>query len=133
MAVIEEICSRVAIMDDSRIAEMGPVSEVFSNPKSAIAKKLIFPDGKDTTPFVGGNSIRIVFDGESSFEPVIGNMVLECGSPVNILYADTKVLDEKTYGQMVIQLPDDQNTAAKIRTYLSLKGIKFEEDFAENV
>ncbi len=133
MTVIEEICNRVAIMDDSRIAELGPVSEVFANPKSSIAKKLIFPDGKDTAPFVGGNSIRVIFDGESSFEPIIGNMVLECGSPVNILYADTKVLNSKAYGQMVIQLPEDENAALKIRTYLSIKGITFEEDFIENV
>ena len=41
MAVIEEICQRVAIIDSSRIAEVGTVDEVFTRPKSAMAKQLI--------------------------------------------------------------------------------------------
>ena len=42
MAVIEEICQRVAIIDSSRIAEVGTVDEVFTRPKSAMAKQLIY-------------------------------------------------------------------------------------------
>lgn len=131
MKVIEQICSRVAIMDDSRVAELGKVSEVFARPKSAIGRKLIFPDGQRTEIFKGGRSLRLVFDGESSFEPVISNMILECGAPVNILYADTKVIDGKDFGQMVIQLPENETAGMRMRAFLDMKKVNYEEEFVD--
>ncbi|MEG1479370.1 MAG: ATP-binding cassette domain-containing protein, partial [Clostridiales bacterium] len=73
MTVIEEICQRVAIIDDSHIVELGKVSDVFLEPKSDMAKQLIFPGAKKVESFVGGKSLRLVFDGDSFTEPVIGN------------------------------------------------------------
>jgi D-methionine transport system ATP-binding protein len=45
MQVVEAICGRVAILDECRVAEEGPVSEVFANPKTAAAKRLVYPGG----------------------------------------------------------------------------------------
>ena len=45
MSVVEEICSHVAILDNGSVVEDGPVTEVFSSPKSDAAKRLVFPDG----------------------------------------------------------------------------------------
>ena len=42
MSVVEEICSHVAIIDKSHIAEQGSVEEIFTNPKTAIARRMIF-------------------------------------------------------------------------------------------
>ncbi len=124
MRVIEEICGRVAIMDDSRIAEVGRVDEVFVSPQSAIGKKLIFPDGKKEEFVASGKCLRIVFDGTTAYEPVLGNMMIECGEPCNILYADTKAIDGNAFGQMVIQLPGNETVAKRMRAYLDHKGIK---------
>jgi D-methionine transport system ATP-binding protein len=71
--------------------------------------------------------MRIVFDGNSSFEPVIANMVLECKSPVNIMYADTKNIDGKAFGQMVVQLPEDEALAQKMFAYVRARGLSAEE------
>ena len=87
MKVINSICDRVAVLDKSRVAELGPVSEVFANPQSDIARKLVLPESKTTAEVTGGKKIRIIFNGESSSKPVIANMIFECGVPVNILYA----------------------------------------------
>lgn len=127
MSVVEGICSRVAIMDDSRIIEQGRVEDVFLKPQSKITRKLIFPEGK-AGAFKGGPSLRITFDGETPFEPVIGNMILECGAPVNIIFADTTVIDGKDYGQMVIQLPSDAQTIKKMTAYLDMKKIHYVEE-----
>ena len=108
MSVIEEICHRVAIIDHSNIAEIGDVDEVFMKPKSKIAKKLIFPGANHIEIFEGKDKLRIIFDGRTSLEPVIANMILECKAPVNILFADTNDIYGKAYGQMIIQLPDDE-------------------------
>ncbi|MEG1756943.1 MAG: ATP-binding cassette domain-containing protein [Oscillospiraceae bacterium] len=131
MSVIEEICSRVAIMDQSEVAEVGRVEDVFVRPKTKIGRKLIFPDGKSTAPFSGGRCLRLVFDGNSSFEPIIANMILECRAQVNILYADTKIIDGKDYGQMVIQLPENEIDQRRLTAFLELKKIHFEEEFID--
>ena len=56
--------------------EVGKVADVFLEPKSDMAKQLIFPGAKKAEAFVGGNTLRLVFDGDTFTEPVIGNMVL---------------------------------------------------------
>lgn len=128
MSVIEEVCTHVAIIDDSRIAEWGTVVDIFSHPKTLSAQRLVNPEGENID-FGGkpGKSVRVVFDGNSSYEPVIGSMVLACKAPVNIMFADTKNIDGKAYGQMIIQLPDDPSTADKMLAYLEKQNVSIEE------
>lgn len=127
MSVIEEICNRVAIIDESKIAETGAVQDIFSKPQTAAAQKLVYPDGRRTEKPISKRCMRIVFDGNSSFEPVIANMVLECKAPVNIMYADTKNIDGKAFGQMVVQLPEDETLAQKMFSYVRARGLSAEE------
>ena len=111
MAVIEAICDRVAIIDHSQIAESGRVSEIFSEPKSKIGRQLILGDAVENVKFDNSRKIRITFDGRSSMEPVLANMILASKVPVNILYASTKDIGGTAYGQMIIQLPEDEADA----------------------
>ncbi len=129
MAVIEAICDRVAIIDQSRIAEVGAVSEIFLNPQSAIGRKLIMGDaGERAAGGAGsGRSIRIIFDGRESAEPIISNMVLACKAPVNIMYAATRDIQGKAMGQMVVQLPKDADGAERVIDYLESIKIPYEE------
>jgi len=127
MSVIEEICQRVAIIDNSQIAEIGNVEDIFTRPKSQAAKRLVFPEGKQISNFAGNRCCRIIFDGISSFEPVIANMVLDCKEVVNIIFADTKNIDGKAFGQIVIQLPENPIAAKKVFNYLVEKGLTVEE------
>ena len=113
MAVVQEICSHVAIIDAGELAEHGTVEEVFSRPQSAAARKLVFMVDPKAKEMSGKRCIRIVFTENSSFEPVIANMVLECKAPVNILLADTKDIGGIAHGQMILQLPEDEMAANK--------------------
>lgn len=126
MSVIERICQRVAIIDQSRIAECGSVREIFAHPKSNIAKTLVFPNQSSTRAMVGTLCCRIVFDGQSSYEPVIANMILTFKQPVNIIFADSKNIDGKAFGQIVLQLPEDEDAAAKMQQYLQMQGLTVE-------
>ncbi|BBF45468.1 methionine ABC transporter ATP-binding protein [Lachnospiraceae bacterium KM106-2] len=127
MSVIERICNRVAIIDKSQIAEVAPVEELFSNPKTEIGKHLVYPDEIRDNKDFSNLALRVVFNGISSYEPVIANMILECKTPVNILFADTRNVDGKAMGQMIIQLPDDAVIASKMRHYLSKQEVIVEE------
>ncbi len=127
MSVIEEICHRVAIIDQSRIAEVGRVEDIFSNPSTDAARRLVYPDGKQIDSFIGTRCCRIVFDGSSSYDPVIAGMILECKATVNILYADMKDIDGKAFGQLILQLPEDRTLADKCIGYLRSYGLSVEE------
>ena len=127
MAVVQEICSHVAIIDAGTLAESGTVEEVFSRPKSQAAKKLVFMDGQRSEVMQGKRCIRIVFSENSSFEPVIANMVLECKAPVNILLADTRDIGGIAHGQMILQLPENEAVAEKMIAYLKDRRLTVEE------
>ena len=129
MRVIEKICNRVAVIDASEIAEEGLVSEVFLRPKSAIARRLIMPQGGEGIESVlGSRCIRVTFDGSDTAEPIISKMTLECRAAVNILFANTKSLDGKVYGQMVLQLPADESAQARVLDYMQHTGLAFSEE-----
>jgi D-methionine transport system ATP-binding protein len=128
MAVIEAICDDVAVIDNSHIAESGPVSQIFANPRTEIGRRLILGDGAKNVDFSGNNKkIRIVFDGREASEPIISDLVLTSKTPVNILFANTKEVEGKAVGQMIIELPENRENADKIVNYLINKEIKYEE------
>lgn len=133
MSIVERICDKVAIIDGGKLAEHGSVENVFSNPKTDAAKKLVYHNKNAVIEMKGKKCIRIVFDGKSSFEPVIANMILECRTQVNILFADTKDIKGKAFGQMVLQLPEDNIQADKVINYLKNNNMIVEElaDYVE--
>ncbi len=133
MEVVQEICTRVAIIDAGVLAESGTVEEVFASPKSKAAKRLVFQGERKVALMKSKRCVRIVFTENSSFEPVIANMVLECRASVNILLADTKDIGGIARGQMVLQLPEDEQTAEKMIAYLKERNLAVEEltDYVE--
>lgn len=106
MSVVEKICDRVAIIDDGNLAEVGDVTDVFSNPQSKAAKKLVFPSNPFDPSNENGQIVRIVFDGTQSNVPFIANLVEKTGLKVNILSANTRSVGGIGYGQMIIELPE---------------------------
>jgi D-methionine transport system ATP-binding protein len=118
MAVVQEICSHVAIIDHGRLVEHGTVEEIFQAPKSKEGRRLIYQGYEKVTEMKGKHCVRIVFSENSSFEPVIGNMVLAFKTPVNILYANTRNLDGVAKGEMVLQMPEDETVSEKMIAYL---------------
>ena len=125
MSIIDSICDRVAVLDKSAVAEIGDVKTVFAAPQSDIAKKLVLPEIKVAGEITEGQKIRIVFNGESSGKPVLAAIILECGAAVNILHADTKDIDGKAYGQLIIQVPF--NAFERVKAYLEANNIEFSQ------
>ncbi len=128
MRVVESICTDVAVIADSRIAEMGKVADVFSDPKSAIARELIIPDLIRSVKSRGGNKLRLIFDGTLSDMPIISALAMDTGEAVNIVYADTKIIDGKPFGHMVIALPEAPARAQAVKNYLTQKQVLFKEE-----
>ncbi len=129
MSVIEQICHRVAILDHGEVAEIGEVEEVFRNPKSQAGRRLVSPD-MGTLPLSTweGHVARIAFNGNASEEPIIASVAVDLGIKVSILGADTRNVDGKAFGTMLVSLPDDLSQRRKIMDYLnSHPGVTAEE------
>lgn len=127
MAVIEAICDRVAIIDQSHIAEVGTVSEIFSEPKSQIGRQLILGDAVKHVSFGTSRQIRLIFDGRESSEPVISIWFWHVRIPVNIMYASTTEVMARQGIQMIIQLPEEEADADRVIHYLKTVKIAYEE------
>ena len=125
MSVVEKICNKVAILSEGKVAESGQVNEVFSNPKSLAAKKLVFPEGFDDILSISSSKkmIRIVFDGQKVTEkPIIALMSQQTGVLASISYASTKSIGGKLYGSMILTV-DDTSQLTKVLDYLNSNGL----------
>ena len=129
MAVIRQICSRVAILDGGRIAEEGTVDDVFVHTRSAAGRRLfgIVPTGGDEEAIPEVPALRIVFDQGKETQPIIAGLVKEAGVEVNILSADIKRINGKSYGQMLIETPKDEDVRKRTINYLQSQGLTVKE------
>ena len=131
MKVVEQICNKVAVMEAGQIVECGPVRDIFLAPKSTVARDLILPKNEAVQKIDDGPLLRLVFDGQSAFSPVLSNLILECRTPVNILQANTQNIGGKMFGQMILQLPNNSASCARVRTYLTEQKIQYSEEDAD--
>ena len=132
MSVVEQICTKVAILDNGEVAEIGDVSEVFSSPKSRAAKNLVYPEGFDSDILQsasGAGVIRVVFNGaEATNTPLIAQMAIDINVAASILYASTKSIGSKAYGNMMLGIPGGRAEMDKAMDYLrKMPGITVQE------
>ena len=127
MAVIRQICNKVAILDGGKLVEQGTVDDVFMHTKSAAGKRLfgILPENEDDVPTQP--ALRIVFDGAAADQPIISRLVKDLGFDVNILAADMHQFNGKTYGQMMVARPEDPAELKQVQDYLAKAGLTTEE------
>lgn len=122
MSVVQEICSRVAILEHGEVVEEGEVSEVFSNPKANATKNLIYPELSDGAAILseGGQKIRIIYNGAvASREPMIAKMAVDCGILGSILGASTRSVGDLAYGYILLEIPGGPEELARAVKYLS--------------
>ena len=126
MAVIRQICNKVAILDGGKMVEEGSVDDVFMHTKSAAGRRLfgILPEQDEVPP---QSAIRIVFDANSAGQPIISQLIKDMDMDINILSADIRQLNGKSFGQMMIARPDDPVEVKKIMDYLRNAGMTVEE------
>ena len=133
MSVVEEICDRVAILDGGVVVEQGEVREIFANPKTAAAKRLVAPNGgsaaRDLSSFAPDDHVvRVTFNGSSAAKPLVASLAAEKGILVSVLSADTRDLSGQCYGSMLLKLPRDTEQAKQAAAYMrSQNGVTVEE------
>ena len=133
MSVVEEICDSVAILDGGVVVEQGEVREIFANPKTAAARRLVAPNGgsaaRDLSSFAPDDHVvRVTFNGSSAAKPLVAILAAEKGILVSVLSADTRDLSGQCYGSMLLKLPRDTEQAKQAAAYMrSQNGVTVEE------
>lgn len=125
MSVIEAICNKVAVIDNAEVITQGYLQDVFLSPKHPIAKKLIY-SGKINIDVKGEKLVKLIFEGDTD-EPIITNIIQECNILLSIIYAETKLINDKIYGQTVFRLPYYDEDIKNLCDYLDKKGVTYEE------
>lgn len=134
MSVIEEICDRVAILDEGVVVEEGDVGTVFSDPQSEAAKRLVFPEGAETVISGEFNDrrVRVVFNGApATTKPLITQMAMDKGIAANILSASTRCIGDKVYGNMLLGIDGDNQVVEEVKAYLQRVGDVIVEEVKE--
>ena len=127
MSVVEEIC------DGGVVVEQGEVREIFANPKTAAARRLVAPNGgsaaRDLSSFAPDDHVvRVTFNGSSAAKPLVASLAAEKGVLVSVLSADTRDLSGQCYGSMLLKLPRDTEQAKQAAAYMrSQNGVTVEE------
>lgn len=138
MSVVENICNKVAILENGVIAESGTVEEVFASPKSDAGKRLVYPEFSsealsDNAVDKNTRILRVVFDGsDTANEPVIAMLAKETGIEANIMYASTKSINQKAHGTMLLSFKSQDDIEVAIKFLSPLSNIIVQE-VTENV
>ena len=133
MGFARNVSNQVVFMEHGVVVEQGEVKEIFANPKTAAAKRLVAPNGgsaaRDLSSFAPDDHVvRVTFNGSSAAKPLVASLAAEKGILVSVLSADTRDLSGQCYGSMLLKLPRDTEQAKQAAAYMrSQNGVTVEE------
>lgn len=136
MEVIREVCNRVAIIEDGEIVELDKVEEVFSNPKTKIAKDFVSNIQHENTELVypkesGYPVIKISYLGNSAKKPIISNLIKKFDIDINIISGDISQLMSTCVGNLTIQLIGVKENIDSSIKYLENENLSVEVIWSE--
>ena len=122
MDVIRRVCDRVAVMDAGVIVEHGPVTEVFLHPKHPTTMRFVMEaeqidenEQRDAFAHVSGRIVRLTFQGEATYAPLLGVVARETGVDYSILAGRIAHIKDPPYGQLTLALTGGDIDAALAR------------------
>jgi D-methionine transport system ATP-binding protein len=111
MNVIRSLCDRVAVLDQGRIVESGNVADVFLHPTHPTSRRFVYEDEdieEDTLArafaHVKGRLFRLTFRGNTTYDPVLGNIMRDLAVEFCILTGRIDRIKNCPYGQLVVSL-----------------------------
>lgn len=132
MEVIKQICNKVAVIENGRIAEEGLVTEVFFEPKHTTTKHFLQSASHEIPPEffkeISPNRklLRLRFKGKAAGEPIISEIVRRFNLDANILLGWIDRLQELSIGTLVIELTGPSQGIQDALNYLHEKTVHYE-------
>lgn len=139
MAVVKDICDRVAIMEDGYVVESGDTVDVFSHPSQAITKsfidtasnigkiyELIRSDNLLTRINPGDKMVMLTYSGGNAGEPLISYLAQEFDIKANIIYGNIDFLKDKPLGKLVVTLSGEAENMKRAMEYIHSLSVDME-------
>jgi D-methionine transport system ATP-binding protein len=130
MEVVKEICDRMAIMQDGKIVEEGPVYEIFSNPVQALTKQFIdtvlqfeLPDHLLNSQ---GTIVKIQFQGTIAEQPVVSDVLQKFNVSGNILHGKIEYIQNIPLGIFIMEIIGESSELERAIEFISEKTQKVE-------
>lgn len=132
MEVIKEICNKVAVISEGEIVEKGTTFELFSKPKHAVTKRFLSDKSLEGSyGYITKNDnvrlYKLTFLQGSAHQPIISQMIKQTGVEVNIIAGHISNVQEKYYGNIVVELSGDSDVLQKALEYLKQNELYVEE------
>ena len=139
MAVVKQICDRVAVMEDGNVVEEGGVFSIFANPKHQITKDFIkttsnlqkieglIASGSDVAKLKPGEVIlRLSYKKANTSEALISEVSRKFNINLNIIYADVEIVKDAPIGGTVAIVSGEKSDIDAAIKYLQDKEVGVE-------
>lgn len=139
MDVVKRICDQVAVIDQGQLVEQGSVSDIFSNPKTALAQQFIsstfhyhlpeeYVEQLSETPTHSHSSpvIRFEFTGRSVNAPLLSQTARKFGVSFNILMSQIDYAGGTKFGFTIAEVEGDEDAITQAKTYLMESNVRVE-------
>ncbi|KAA1042514.1 methionine ABC transporter ATP-binding protein [Macrococcus equipercicus] len=136
MHVIRKICHKVAVMENGRVVEEGPVLTVFGNPQSAVTQRFVKDDLKDEEvetsineifeSYPTGTILRLKFIGSTTGQPIISKMIRKFNLDMNVLAGHVSHTQNGAVGHLIVHVPALNERTDEMFRELEQHGVKAE-------
>lgn len=139
MAVVKEICNRVAVMDHGDVVEEGEVFHVFASPKEPLTRsfikttsnlqkieELIAADSPVVATKKGELIVRLSYVEKNTSEPLISTVTQKFGIILNIVFADVEIVQNAPIGGTVAIVSGEGSRIDEALQYLRDKNVGVE-------
>ncbi|MCD8916499.1 ATP-binding cassette domain-containing protein [Staphylococcus simulans] len=137
MSVIQQICDKVAVMEQGSVIELGSVLDVFSHPKTKTAKSfvstVISTDISDKMihqlPTDDNNylDVKVYLEGSQLGLSVIQTLIKDFKLDVNVIYASMSDIQDTSVGYLTLRIKGSDEEKQRAFDYLKQNNIEFEE------
>lgn len=132
MEVIKEICNKVAVISEGEIVEQGTTFELFSQPNNPVTKRFLSDKSLEgaldyRTKNNNARLFKLTFLQETANQPVISQLIKATGVEVNIIAGHISKVQDKAYGNLVLELSGNAEILGKAIDYLAQNKLHVEE------
>ena len=139
MAVVKEICDRVAVMEHGRVVEQGEVFNVFADPRQEITRSFIHTTSnlrkieeliEEDSPVVqlkpGELIVRLSYIQRNVTEPLISTVSRKFDITLNIIFSDIAIVQNAPIGGTVAIISGERAQITQAIAYLIEKNVGVE-------
>lgn len=137
MAVVKDLCDRVAVMENGHVLEEGSILEIFTQPKQSLTKEfintathfdqeieLVLKHPQTISISHESELARLTYTGDQTTQPFITQVIREYGIEINILYGHIEIIQNTPVGNLLVALKGEPQQINAATEFLKQNSVK---------